>query len=212
MDYTVIYYSSNRENHELEKKVQGNILKNSNGLPIISVTQKPMDFGKNICIDEHPNCYYNEFRQIQIALQNVRTPYVLVAESDFLYPPDYFSFEPKEMGKCYRYNGVWVLYDKADEFILKGRSDGSQLMDREMWLDIINRWLDKDRMWSDGREPKRKTPQVRMNDERYMWSGNPIITFKTQNNITRKTKTTGITSKELPYWGTVEEVRKIYEN
>lgn len=210
MKYTIIYYSSNREKPEFEKKIQENILKNSNGLPIISVTQKPMDFGKNICVGEHANCYYNEFRQIQIALQNTKTPYVLVAESDFLHPPDYFSFEPKEIGKCYRYNGVWVLYDKADEFILKGNSDGSQLMDRDLWLTMINEWLDKNRMWSDGGDPKRQTPQMRIREERYMWSGNPIITFKTKNNITRKTQTIGITAKELPYWGTVEEVRKIF--
>ena len=171
-----------------------------------------MILGENICVGKHPNCYYNEFRQIQIALRSAKTPYVLVAESDFLYPPDYFSFEPKEIGKCYRYNGVWVLYDKGDEFILKGRSDGAQLMDREMWLNIINEWLDKDRMWSNGGEPKRTTPQVRMNENKYMWSGNPVVTFKTKNNITHKTKTIGITAKGLPYWGTVEEVRKIYEN
>lgn len=212
MEYTIIYYSSNREKPEFEKKIQENILKNSNGLSIISVTQKPMIFGENICVGEHYNCYYNEFRQIQIALQRAKTPYVLVTESDFLYPSDYFSFEPKEIGKCYRYDDVWVLDDKGNEFILKGRSDGAQLMDREMWLNMINKWLDKNRMWSNSGEPKRTTPQVRRNKNKYVWSGNPTITFKTKNNITPKTKTTDITAKGLPYWGTVEEVRKIYEN
>ncbi len=210
MEYSIIYYSSNRENPEFEKKIQENIIKNSNGLPIVSVTQKPTSFGENICVGEHPNCYYNEFRQIQIALQNTKTSYVLVTESDFLYPPDYFLFEPKESGKCYRYNNVWVLYGKADEFVIKGTSDGAQLMDREMWLDMINEWLDDNKMWSDGKEPKRKTPQMRVNNERYMWFGNPIITFKTINNITPKTKTGDITTTELPYWGTAAEVKRIY--
>ena len=210
MEYTIIYYSSNREKPEFEKKIQENILKNSSGLPIISVTQKPMDFGKNICVGEHANCYHNEYRQIQIALQNTKTPYVLVAESDFLQPLDYFSFEPKEIGKCYRYNGVWVLYDNAEEFVLKGNSDGAQLMDREMWLTMINAWLDENKMWSDGGDPKRSPPQVRAKTGWGMWSGNPVITFKTKNNITRKTQTIGVTAKELPYWGTVEEVRKIF--
>ncbi|MEK7117076.1 MAG: hypothetical protein AAB837_02845 [Patescibacteria group bacterium] len=212
MEYTIIYYSSNREKPEFEKKIQENILGNSNGLSIVSVTQRPMSFGKNICVGEHFNCYYNEFRQIQIALQNVETPYVLVTESDFLYPPDYFLFEPKELGKCYRYKDVWVLYDKGEVFVLKGKSDGAQLMDRKMWLDMIDKWLDNNKMWSAGGEPKRRTPQVSMNNEKYMWSGNPAITFKTKNNITPRTKTTDITSKGLPYWGTVEEIRKTYEN
>ena len=70
---TIIFYSSNRENERFEKFITDNLVKNSNGLPIISVTQKPMDLGHNICVGIHDNCYGNEFKQIQIALNKVDT-------------------------------------------------------------------------------------------------------------------------------------------
>jgi hypothetical protein len=44
---TILYYTSNREDESFEKKIQENILKQTD-LPIISVSQKPINFGKNI--------------------------------------------------------------------------------------------------------------------------------------------------------------------
>ena len=45
----IIYYTSSREDPKFEKMVQDNILSVTD-LPIISVSQKPIDFGKNICV------------------------------------------------------------------------------------------------------------------------------------------------------------------
>jgi hypothetical protein len=47
---TIIFYTGNTEKESFEKKVRDNILKVSNGIPIISVSQKPIYFGTNICV------------------------------------------------------------------------------------------------------------------------------------------------------------------
>ena len=58
-DVTIIFYTSNDEDESFEKKIRDNILKQSNGIKIISVSRKPIDFGHNICIGEQPVCYTN---------------------------------------------------------------------------------------------------------------------------------------------------------
>jgi len=47
---TIIYYTANREDERFEQVIRENILRVSEGLPIISVSQKPIDFGQNICV------------------------------------------------------------------------------------------------------------------------------------------------------------------
>ena len=95
-DVTILYYTANVEDELFERKIRKNILKNKGDLPIISVSQKPIDFGDNICVGEHEPCYLNLFRQIQIGLEKVRTTFIITTEADFLYPPDYFTFVPPE--------------------------------------------------------------------------------------------------------------------
>jgi hypothetical protein len=96
----IIYYTSNREDPKFENRVKENILSVTD-LPIVSVSQKPIDFGKNICVGDVGTSGFNCFRQIQIALQNTAADFVISAEADCLYPPDYFEFVP-ENEKCWR--------------------------------------------------------------------------------------------------------------
>jgi len=184
MEVTILYYSSNRENPEFEEKIIQNLIKNSNGLPIVSVTQKPMNLGVNLCIGEMPHSYESEFKQIKAGLEFITTPYVLTAESDFLYPPEYFTFIPTERGNFYRYNNVWVCQN--GEFRMKGASDGAQLVDRELWLKDV--------------EERHKTDWTKT------WGGSPAITFKTKNNVSKRTQTKSDIKPLtiLPYWGDIK--------
>ena len=81
---TILYYTSNRENEEFEEKIRQNILENCGDLPIISISQKPIDFGKNICVGDVGHSYLNEWRQILIGAKKARTKHVILCEADFL--------------------------------------------------------------------------------------------------------------------------------
>jgi len=125
MDATIIYYTSNREKPSFEKRIQENLKKNSNGLPIISVSQKPIDLGKNICVGEVGVSGFNMFRQVQIACREAKTRFVISAEADCLYPPDYFLFEPTREDICYRDTNLYVLrYHKNLRSYLRERRTG----------------------------------------------------------------------------------------
>src|SRR3990167_9323101 len=107
--FTIVYYTSNREDEAFEKKIRDNLLKVCGDIPIISVSHKPIDLGINICVGVQETCNYNLFRQIQTGCKLATTPFIISAEADCLYPPDYFQFIPPEPNKCYKCTNVYVF-------------------------------------------------------------------------------------------------------
>lgn len=216
MDATVIYYSSNRENPEFESKVVETLLASvGDRRKIISVTQKPMDVGQNICVGIQDQCYANEFRQIQIALNAVTTPYIIVAESDTLYPPSYFDFDPPERGHAYHYPNVWVHYTQFNgvpKYWFKKVSDCAQMVDRDLWLSMINPVMDARPEWSKAEDVGVPPLQFRDKGKFYMPDGDPVVTVKTRNGVKSNTLTKrGHPPKfDLPYWGKASHLRETY--
>lgn len=205
-DVTILYYTSNREDPKFEEAVRQNTFNNSNGLPIVSVSQKPIDFGRNICVGEHGSSYYNEFKQIQIGLREIDTKWVLVTEADVLYPPEYFQFVPEDDFIVYRYHPVYVHFEKRpSKFYYKGFSDGAQIMHREKWLDLISQFV-KDEWDYQG---KFRTPWVVPDtvDEK-SWNGSPAISFKTRKGVSYATGLKEGKVEVLPYWGDIKQINK----
>jgi hypothetical protein len=212
MEVTILYYTSNREDETFEKNIMAQTKFNANGLPIVSVSQKPIDMGKNICVGERPHSYTSEFMQIRLGLEAITTPYVLTAESDFLYPFDYFNFTPTKLGKVYRFWNVWIAYDK---FHFKGYSDGAQLVDRKLWLDLINKCLPSRTDWN--QEMIGHCQPDRSHDyQDHPWTSDlPAISFKTGKNINSKTqlKKDIEATKTLPFWGEINSLKnQLYES
>jgi len=111
---TILYYTSNREPEKFEAKIIQRMLEtNANQHPIVSVSQKPLpDLGTNICIGHHDAHNINRLQQTWIGLHYCTTPYVTVAEADFIYPPEYFAFIPEREDdfELYNYRPVYILY------------------------------------------------------------------------------------------------------
>lgn len=203
---TILYYTSNREDPVFESNIQKILVENSNDLPIVSVSQKPIDLGMNICVGEKPHSYTSEFMQIRLGLEAIKTPYVLTAESDFLYPPEYFKFTPSELGKVYRFWNVWIAYDK---FYKKGYSDGAQLVDRLLWLDLINKCLPSRKDWNQEMLGHCQPDRSHRYDEHPWTSSNPAISFKTKDNISSRTQLKKEEPvKELPFWGDIKNLKE----
>lgn len=214
-DLTVLYYTANTEDEKFEANIKANILKNKGDLPLVSVSQKPLtNFGENYCVGIHEACYANEFRQIQIGLKAVKTTYVLVAEADCLYPPEYFNFQPTN-GVCYRYGNVWVIYslDNKNKKALayyKQYSDGAQIIRKSDWEDWINEKIGQEEIWY------KKSDQIgRLNviktDPLNTWtSENPVITFKTRLGVSKyttiKKEIKPVTT--LPFWGDINDLKR----
>jgi len=179
-------------------------------MPIISVSRKPMDLGKNICVGEQPVCYSNSWKQLLIGLKEAKTKFCLAAESDVLYPPEYFTFIPPIEHKAYRYKEVWVCFQGKNGFWRKPFSEGAQMCGREYWIYRLEKALGGDTGWEPMLDTKWIAHNIFLTKDKYSWTGNPVITFKTRNGINYKTGFYHGRALELPYWGTSKEIYRKY--
>jgi hypothetical protein len=211
MDTTVVFYTANVEDETLEQQIRDTILKNSGGLPIISVSRKPIDFGENICIGEQPVNYANLNRQLLVGLKAARTRFVLAAEADTLYPPEYFTFTPPAIDQVYHYRNIWTLYTWPSvrfygKYWKKLMTCAARMCGREYWIEAIEKLLDPND-WQGPVADRSVFPDI-LNPRLTWTSDNPVITCKTTQNLTRFTPKQNITASDLPFWGTAENLLK----
>jgi len=205
---TIIYYTHNLEDPTFEKKVQDTILKNCQGLPIISVSHKPINFGTNICVGEKPLSYSNVLRQTLIGLKAAKTKFCIGAEDDCLYPPDYFSFTPKTINNAYRYTNVVVHFDGRNRFWKKNYVEAAQMCGTQYWINSIEKILSGNDSW----DPiPVNPPYVFTSGDKYSWTGEiPVIYFKTRKSFNFKTGFRSGSLTKVPYWGSAQEVYNQY--
>lgn len=211
---TIIYYTSNREDQGFEQRVRDNILKVSGGLPIISISHLPIDFGKNICVGDVGTSGFNMFRQVQIGLLEAKTEFVISAEADCLYPPDYFSFIPPRNDVAYRNSNLYVMPDKRAFFFHKKEgATHSQVVGREFYLETLNKLFKNAPQWSveEKNFPKERFRQEDVFGKIEYWSTeNPVFQIKTHKGMRYYTHSDRTPIESLPYWGNGKKVRDYY--
>lgn len=214
MNKTIIYYSSGREDENLEMNVKRNILLNCGDIPIVSVTQKPTKFGHNICVGDVGVSGFNMFRQVQIALSNVETDFVISAESDCLYPPDYFEYTPSRKDVCYRTSSLYVMPDKRRFYFHKKEgATHAQVVGTEFYLKRLEELFKDAPQWS---EEEKNFPKERgygvdiFNDIEYYELENPIVQIKTHKGMRYYTNSDRTPIYNLPWWGDGGNFRKQY--
>ena len=213
-DLTVLYYTSNREGDKFEARVRNNILKVKAKLPIISVSQKAINFGKNIVVGDHGASGFNMFRQIQIGLREVKTKFVVSAEADCFYPPDYFQFIPPRNDTPYRNNNTFLLPQFKDYFLKKNEGGTwAQVINKDFYLERLN-YLFKDAPdWS---VEEKSFPKERSGKEdifehiEYYTGKNPCISVKSQRGMRSYSHSERVPVYKLPYWGIASNFRNKY--
>lgn len=201
---TVIYYTSNREAEAFEKKIRARLLKTIGNLPLISVSQKPINFGKNICVGDVGVSVQNAFRQFQLGAMQAKTPFVIAAASDCLYPREYFEYIPENIDQCCQYDNVWVLYKNSKAgFVKKAYAECTQVWGREILIRHINRRLKGRGQWNPTLEQASQIPTMfRRQSWIYFHGKIPVITIETTETQHSK----GVV--KLPFWGTAKKLRK----
>lgn len=106
---TILYYSDNTLDSHIEKKCVDQLLVASEGKPIVSVTQKPMDLGTNICVGEIGSSWLNLYKQLKIATENATTKYVAMAENDCLYTAEHYNWVPPRDDVFYYNENCWFV-------------------------------------------------------------------------------------------------------
>lgn len=211
---TIIYYTSNREDPGFEARVQENLLKVSGSLPIISVSHKPINLGKNICVGDVGVSGFNMFRQVQIACEAATTPFVISAEADCLYPPDYFQFIPPKEDVPYRNSNLYVMPDRRDFFFYKKEgATHAQIVGRQFYLETLKKLFKSAPKWSveEKNFPKERLRRNDVFEEIHYWkSQNPVFQIKTHKGMRYYTHSDRTPIPSIPYWGSGKKVRSYY--
>lgn len=107
MGITALYYTDNHLLPEISNLCQEQL--NTCKIPIISVSLKPIDFGKRNIVLSLQRGYLTMFKQILAGLEACDTDIVFFCEHDILYHPGHFCFIPPS-SMVYYYNvNVWKM-------------------------------------------------------------------------------------------------------
>jgi hypothetical protein len=205
-DKTIIYYSANTENEEFEKRIMDDLRGKARDIPIISVTQKPIDFGTNICVGKQPFGYTSEWKQLLLGLKSAKTKFCIAAESDCIYPPEYFSFTPESEEMMYNYNNIYIVWKFKNGFYKKtGYCEGAQICGREYWIKRLEPLLPE--KWEPYTREEENLLVRKIFPERKEFTGNPVISFKTRDGVSYRTTFINQKLNKIPFWGTIQEIK-----
>lgn len=104
-DLTLLFYTCNRMSEPFAGNIRNHLLSLfPEGIPLISISHKPMDFGKNIYVPGLEPSIYFVYRQILIGAKEATTKYVACAEDDAIYCREHFEHRPEDDSFDYNLN------------------------------------------------------------------------------------------------------------
>lgn len=222
-DLSLLYYSCHSLPEQRERYFRDELAKLAgNTYPIISVTQKPIEFGENICIGEIGQSHYNYFKQILTGAKAVKTKYIACCEDDTLYSLEHFSHRPSS-DKIFAYNeSAWFLEGSGSSgafFWHKyQRGEGYALIaPTALLIAVISERFEKYPT-----EPPRHSQkhywQEPGRDDRLGLKKQPVEYFKTEiplitlnyfaglNGKKKSTSNPPVVKTELEHWGKAEDL------
>lgn len=106
---TIIYLTENRLEESIALKCREQLKKAAGDNPIISVSQKPIDLGTNICVGDIGRSWLNLYKQQLVGLKAATTKYIAIAEHDVLYTEEHFAFDPPKDDVFYYNHNCWFV-------------------------------------------------------------------------------------------------------
>lgn len=221
-DLTIIYYTANRLKPFFADNVRKILLKAADGLPIISVSQKPLDFGTNICVGTENYSGVQIYRQLLIGAKAANTKYLATAEDDILYSREHFrTYSPKDNEFAYDFSR-WALYTWVvpPTYSLKRRRVLSTMIaPRNLLIETLEERFDK---YPSGgpvySEPGKYEAAYGLTPRKSVefWSHCPSIVFTHEQSfgfeVQGKKKALGeLRAYDIPFWGKASDIlTKIY--
>lgn len=108
----IVYYSDCRLDPVIMQAVQRQLLNSCNGNELISVTLKPINFGRNIVLPLQRS-HLSMAKQQLAGLEKLDTDVAFMAEHDILYPREHFDFTPPRKD-VFWYNLNWFKVRTSD--------------------------------------------------------------------------------------------------
>jgi hypothetical protein len=106
---TIIYLTDNVLDPLIADTCMSYLLRAANGARLVSVSQRPIDLGDNVCVGEIGRSGLSIDRQIKAGLDVTDTEYVAIAEHDCLYSIEHFDWIPPDRDLFYYNTNCWLL-------------------------------------------------------------------------------------------------------
>lgn len=216
MRTTVVYYTGNGDYPRLEQAVRETIARNCQGLPIVSVSHQPLDFGTNICVGPIEQSPEHVYMQLRLGALAARTRFVAVCEADTLYPPEFFRFSPRRTNTYYYPNTGYITWNNADVFNGKVMHELTGIVGREHLLRIVSalqdKWAAIQKLQTAGHDGRIDIPRIvsRAGPAVHADLG-PVVTLKTDLGmhwVSPKIRRQRLL--EIPPWGSIQDVWNTY--
>lgn len=224
-EITIIYYTADVIPEPFGGKVRDQLLRSADGIPIISVSQKPLNLGRNICVGDIGRSALNIYRQALIGAKEAKTKYVAMAEDDALYSPSHFRFIPPKDDTFYYDRNIWGIYTwiKPPIFSYKGRRNLWALVcERNLFIRAMEERFAKYpsdsaiplRFWG---EPGKYENHlgVKVNKSEFYYADEPSINFSHPYalgylSLGKRKRLGGKRTEKLEYWGSADKIMKEY--
>jgi hypothetical protein len=222
-DLTVIYYTANGLPEGFDKIVRMHLDVAKGDYPLISVSQKPMDYGENICIGEIGRSHLNIYRQALLGAKHATTKYIALAEDDVLYSPDHFKHRCGP--NLFAYNmSTWALYTWTDPptYSYKDRINLSGLIcEREYFIEAMeerfSRWPGESapiRNWAEPGKYEDNLGVTKRQLEKF-YTDVPNIVFSHETalsfaNLGKRKRLGHFRAYDIPYWGKASDIVNYY--
>ena len=218
-DLTLLYYSSNALPENVANNFRKHLLGTTeNKFPIVSVTQKPISLGENICLGEIGQSYYNLYRQMYAGILRVRTKYAALVEDDSLYTMEHFSHRPPNDETIICNKSIWFL-DKEIFWTKKHAGGFAYIVATDLAKNIL-----AERFKKFPEEPMPRSEQKHMwleigKEERlglkpfeteFFETEIPLVTlcyWQGTHGWPKRNESTSVTATDLDYWGNAKELR-----
>lgn len=219
-DLTLVYYSGHSLPEPCEINVRNELIKIvSDKYPIISVTQKPLRLGTNICVGDIGRSHYNCYKQIFIGTKQVKTKYVALVEDDTLYNLEHFAFRPPSDDVFFFNSNMRFLEDK--KFWHKGQTGMlACIVNAKLLTKVLAQRFEKFPEEPLPRRSQRHYWQEPGRDERlgfvkqnvaYFSTRVALVTLNYYNALDGKKKSSNhkpVIEKEIEFWGKADALKK----
>jgi hypothetical protein len=213
-DTTIIYITDNALDSEVARVCQQHLIKAADGRRIVSVSQKPMDFGDNICVGNLGKSHININKQMKAGLENVNTRFIAVAEHDCVYSKEHFNWTPPTDKFFYYNTNCWLLQYYSKKYpewngtfsYMRRRAHSQMLTGRDLMLETMDRQIrllsSKDLYKKHWRAERRR---VLLAEGKLFRNETPNLDIRHKDNFTGARR--GRNRRwSLEPWGTVEDV------
>lgn len=201
----ILYYTHNKLEEGLAGAVRKRLNKICGPIPIYSVSQQPLKFGKNICVGEKPLTYQTMYEQIRDGLKAIpANSIVYLCEHDVFYHASHFAMLPKDNRHVWFNTNRYYWAPGMNGFYpARGKRALSQgVAYRDCWLRHVEDRLEE---WKTNPETKMKVSYFNYRSER------PNVDVRNGQNLTiaghykRKHERGELPNEtNLPGWGTVK--------